>query len=169
MRDAVTSWRRETVKRACALAVLVLALAGCGTAPPPSRVPGTGGYVTVALATAPGSNGSFLAPIHRARLVRADGSVAAEWEVTAAAPPSTELDPGAYRLDVFTVFVGDVIECVTDPAAPGGSRCSQPTLGPAQVCSLDVVLVAGQSTRATYHVLRDGLCGLELGEAPAAT
>ena len=157
------------MKPARMLAVLMLMLAGCGTAPAPSRVPGTGGHVTIAVATAPDGNGSFLAPIHRARLVDPGGSVVAEWEVTEAAAPSGELDPGVYRLDVFTLFLSDYIECVTDPAAPGGSRCTQATLGPAQVCSLDVVLVAGQATRATYHVFRDGLCGLEPGDAPTAT
>ncbi len=67
------------------------------------------------------------------------------------------------------MFLGDTIECVADPAAPGATRCGRPTLGPDQVCSLDVDVVAGQQTRATFHVIREGLCGLESEAVPDAT
>ncbi len=116
----------------------------------------------------PGGEPGFFEPIHRARLIGVDGSVAASWELPEVAMP-VPVQPGLYRLEVYTVFLGDTVECVADPAAPGGSRCSQPTLGPAQVCTLDIGVVAGQLTRATFHVLRDGLCGLESGDDLDAT
>ena len=73
------------------------------------------------------------------------------------------VQPGVYRLEVFTVFLGDTLECVADPAAPGGQRCAQPTLGPGQVCGLDVAVVAGSETRAIVpHPARSDCCGLEL-------
>jgi hypothetical protein len=88
--------------------------------------------------------------------------------VTEGATP-VRVQPGVYRLEVFTVFLGDTLECVADPVAPGGQRCAQPTLGPDQICGLDVEVVAGSETRATFHIPQVGLCGLEIEPAPTVT
>jgi hypothetical protein len=141
---------------------------GCGsTAPSVTPATGAGGFVAVGIVREVGPGPEPFEPIHRAQLVDVDGSVAAEWQVTQAAAPVT-VQPGVYRLDVFTVFLGDTLVCVTDPAAPRGERCSQPTLGPGQVCSHDVIVVANRITPATFHVRPEGACALEVGD-PAAT
>jgi hypothetical protein len=149
-------------------AIAAMLLAGCGTAPSAPATAEPGGFVTVTIARAPGAEPGFLAPVHRARLIGVDGSVAAAWQVMEPATP-VQLEPGVYRLEFFTIFLSDVYVCEIDPAAPGGSRCGQPTMGPAQVCNVDVEVVAGQQTHATFLVLREGLCGLESAQAPGTT
>lgn len=116
--------------------------------------------MTVDLVHAAAEGTQYFEPIHRAELRDEGGAVVAAWRVTDGAVP-VAVPPGRYRLRVFTVFLGDTLECVIDPGAPGGSRCGQPTLGPGQVCPLDIVVVANAETRARFHVLRDGACGLE--------
>jgi hypothetical protein len=154
--------------RSSAGLLIALVLAGCGDPSPSAIESGPGGFVAVDIDQSVVQGQQPFEPIHRARLIAIDGSLAAEWQLTQAAAP-VRVQPGVYRLDAFTVFLGDTLECVADPVAPGGQRCTQPTLGPGQICALDVVVVTEQTTRATYHVLRDGACGLEAGEAPAAT
>jgi hypothetical protein len=149
---------------ASAVLLCAVVLAGCTTTPPPAA--GPGGFVTVELVRAPAEGTAFFEPIHRAEVIDEDGAVVAAWRVTNGAAP-VEIPPGRYRLRVFTVFLGDTLECVADPGAPGGSRCVQPTLGPGQVCPLDIVVVAKAETLARFHVLRDGACGIEAGSAPA--
>lgn len=145
-----------------AIVLCSVVLAGCGTTPSPP--PGPAGFVTVELVTAPGGGAAFFEAIHRAEAIDERGTVVVAWQVMDTAVP-VEVPPGRYRLRVFTVFLGDTLECVLDPVAPGGSRCGQPTLGPSQVCALDIVVQATTETRARFHVLREGLCGLEAADA----
>jgi hypothetical protein len=140
-------------------------LAACGTPPPPSSA-GPGGFVSVDLVHGAAEGTQYFEPIHRAELIDQGGTVVAAWLVTDGAAP-VEVPPGRYRLRVFTVFLGDTLECTSDPGVPGASRCVQPTLGPGQVCPLDIVVVSNAETRARFHVLRDGACGLEAGATPA--
>ncbi len=167
MDGSILATRRRITFRSRVVHVLVaILLAGCATDPPATA--GPGGFVVVNLAWAPGVQPGFFEPIHRARLIGLDGSLAAAWQVNEGATP-VRVQPGVYRLEVFTVFLGDTLECVADPAAPGGQRCAQPTLGPDQVCGLDVTVVAGSETRAIFHIPKIGLCGLELEPAPTVT
>ena len=149
----------------CAVLLCAVVVAGCATTPPP--VAGPGGFVTVELVRAPAEGTQFFEPIHRAEVIDERGAVVAAWRITDGAAP-VEVPPGRYRLRVFTVFLGDTLECVADPGAPGGSRCGQPTLGPGQVCPLDIVVTAKAETRARFHILRDGGCRLDAASAPAS-
>ena len=140
-------------------------LAACETTPPPSA--GRGGFVSVDLVHLPAEGTPFFEPIHRVEMIDEGGAVVAAWRVIDGAGP-VEVPAGRYRLRVFTVFLGDTLECIADPDVPGGSRCGQPTLGPGQVCPLDIVVVAKAETRVRFHVLGDGACGLEAAPAPAS-
>lgn len=120
----------------------------------------------VDLVHVPAEGTQYFEPIHRAEVIDEGGAVVAAWRVTDGAAP-VEVPPGRHRLRVFTVFLGDTLECVPDPGAPGGSRCGQPTLGPGQVCPLDIEVAAKAETRARFLVLPDGGCGLEAASAPA--
>ncbi len=150
------------------VAVLIAALAAaCGSTAPPTAAGPDGSVVVEIAPPEPDMPSVFFEPIHRAQLIAIDGSIAAAWQVTSSAAP-VRVQPGTYGLQVFTVFLSDTLVCISDPAAPGGNRCEQPTMGPGQVCTIDVVVVAERETRATFHALADGACGLE-GAEPAAT
>jgi hypothetical protein len=54
---------------------------------------------------------------------------------------------------------------VDDPTRPGAQTCLQPTLGPAQVCSAPIEVSDAAETLATFSILADGGCRLDLGAA----
>ena len=141
-----------------ATAITLVLLIACGAAASPSGSPA--GFVSVTVVNEVEPGGSLLTPIHRAQLLADDGSVVGAWEATEAAAP-VAVPPGTWRLEVFTVFLSDHMDCVQDPAASDGERCFQPTLGPGQVCSLAVDVIAGQVTSANFHVLPEGACRLD--------
>jgi hypothetical protein len=119
--------------------------------------------VEVDLVIAPGSE-QFFASQHRARVVAVEGTILADWEITDAAAPIT-VPAGTYRLQAFTVFLSDFIQCSADPA--GQQHCAQPTLGPSQVCEVPIEVVAGATVEAHFRSLPDGRCDLALGPASA--
>jgi hypothetical protein len=141
--------------------------AGCATSPPPqlpSRSPspsGGTGLVEVELVLAPGAE-QFFASQHRARVVAADGTILADWEITDAAPPIS-VPAGTHRLQAFTVFLSDFIQCSADPS--GQQHCAAPTLGPSQVCEVPIAVVAGATVGAQYHSLAEGRCDLVMNAA----
>jgi hypothetical protein len=145
-----------------AAAVLALLSAACGSSAP-SAAPGRA-VVTVA----PDDGADFFAPVHRARAITVDGIVA-EWRINESGPP-VDLPAGTYRLEVFTVFLSDVVTCVEGVGGVGGagSTCLQPTLGPSQVCAIDIDVPAGGEVRALFRPSGQGLCQL-VPEGPAPT
>jgi hypothetical protein len=150
-----------------ALAALVIGLiVACGSTPAPSRSPSSSGtgFVEVALEIAPDGT-QFFASQHRGRVVAADGSILADWEITDASAP-VSVPAGAHRLEAFTVFLSDFIQCSTDPST-GTQTCAAPTLGPAQVCTIPIEVAAGATVSARFRSLPQGGC--ELLAAPAAT
>ena len=144
-------------------AVVAVVVVGGGSSPAPSPTPGGSGFVEVQLEVAPGAE-EFFASQHRGRILAADGTALADWEITAAAAPVT-VPAGSHQLQVFTVFLSDFIQCSTDPG--GASHCAQPTLGPAQVCALPIQATSGATVIARFRSLPEGRC--ELVPLPSAT
>jgi hypothetical protein len=139
-------------------AFVSLLIVGCGE-PTITRSPGPTGFIVVTLDMSAAGPPSFFEAIHRAQLRGVDGDILAAWQVTAP-PERIEVEAGTHRLEVFTVFLGDTIECVDDPAVPGATQCHQSTLGPPEVCSTDVLIAPGRETTATFRVFPEGLCRL---------
>lgn len=140
------------------------AISGCASAPRATLSTETG-LVEVELEIAPQAE-EFFAAQHRGRIVAADGTVLADWEITAAAAPIS-VPAGAHQLQGFTVFLSDWIQCSPDPAAAGKEHCEAPTLGPTQVCAIPMDVVAGVTVDARFRSLAQGRC--ELVGLPAPT
>ena len=154
--------RRTTVGLMVAAAVLV----GCRGGPSPAtQSPVGSGFVSISLEVV-GRGTQFFNSQHRARVVDASNSVIAEWEITAAAAPAV-IPAGSWRLETFTVFFSDFLQCSPDPAVPGKERCTAPTLGPAQVCAIPINVDDGATVEATFRSLEEGAC--DLVAAPAAS
>lgn len=147
------------IRRAVTSTIVAILLAACGAAPSssPSASVATG-FVAVGLEIAPEAT-QFYASQHRGRVVALDGSVLADWEITAGSPP-VAVPAGSHRLQASTVFLSDFIQCSADPAAPGKETCAAPTLGPSQVCTIAIEVLAGRTVEATYRSLPDGRCEL---------
>jgi hypothetical protein len=112
---------------------------------------------------APGSK-VFFASQHRGRIVAADGTLLADWEITGAAAP-VAVPAGSHQLQAFTVFLSDFIQCSADPAT-GTQNCAAPTLGPSQVCAIPVEVTVGATVPARFRSLPEGRCALEGLPAP---
>jgi len=155
-----TMFRRPLGLRAL-MAVVLAVIAACA-GPTPS--PGPPGRLLVTVQLGPVENPLF-EPVRRARAVSVDGAIDVGWRLEEGAAP-VEVPPGTYRLEAFTVFLSDFIQC-TDTVGPAGptSTCLQPTLGPSQVCAIDVDVVAAGDVTVVYRELDQGRCQLELGSA----
>ena len=153
--------------RALALAAVIASLiGGCGQAVP-SIAPATATVRVVAQRVA-GQDG-FFATEHHARLTAVDGTIVVDWRLSIDAENEVRVAPGSYTLSAFTVFLSDFIDCVDDPAHPGTQTCVQPTLGPAHVCATPIAVGDAAEEIATFSILADGGCRLDLGgAAPAA-
>jgi hypothetical protein len=151
---------------AVALVVAVLAVAvlvgACGT-PQPSDPPALG---TVRV-TVHGANAGFFASEQRATLVTPDGRVVADWKLATVGEVPIQAPVGSYTLSTFTVFFSDFMQCIPDPARPGQETCLQPTLGPAERCEAPIEVRETVEVLATFSILADGRCRLELGGAPS--
>ncbi len=150
---------------AAGAAIVAACIVGCGSTPAPSPPPGASGFVEVQLEIAPDAR-QFFASQHRGRVIDGDGSVLADWEITDGASP-VSVPVGRHQLQAFTVFLSDFIQCSTDPG--GASHCAQPTLGPAQVCTIPIEVVAGETVEARYQSLPEGRCELVGGAAAVPT
>ena len=151
---------------AVALVVAVLAVAvlvgACGT-PEPSDPPALG-KVRV---TVEGANAGFFAAEQHATLVAPDGRVVADWKLSTVGGVPIHAPVGSYTLSTFTVFFSDFMQCIPDPARPGQETCLQPTLGPAERCEAPIEVRETVEVLATFSILADGRCRLELGGAPS--
>jgi hypothetical protein len=159
---------RPTPLRRAALITIVattLAVAGCGPTAPVSSSPASTGHVIVQLEIAPQAE-QFFASQHRGRIVAADGSVLADWEITAAAAPIA-VPAGPVQLQGFTVFLSDFLQCSPDPAAPGKEHCAAPTLGPTHTCAIPIEIAPGATVEARFRSLPQGRCEL-VGIPPAS-
>jgi hypothetical protein len=146
---------------AAALAVAVL-VGACGT-PEPSGPPALG---TVRVGVQ-GANAGFFASEQHATLVLPDGRVVADWKLTTGGEVPIQAPVGSYTLSTFTVFFSDFMQCNPDPARPGQETCLQPTLGPAERCEAPIEVRETVEVLATFSILADGRCRLELGGAPS--
>ncbi len=145
------------------LALIVAALAGaCGT-PAPSDPP-TLGTVRVSIQ---GVNTGFFASEQHATLVAPDGRVVADWKLAAGGAIPIQAPVGSYTLSTFTVFFSDFLQCIPDPARPGRETCLQPTLGPAERCDAQIEVREAAEVVATFSILTDGRCKLELRGTPS--
>ena len=145
------------------LIALVQASAGCdASTATPSGPPGR---LLVTIVQGPGENPLF-EPVRRARAVSVDGAIDVGWRLREGGAP-VEVPSGTYRVETFTVFLSDFIQCV-DTVGPAGptSTCLQPTLGPSQVCALDVEVAPSGEVHLLYRELGQGRCELTRGEAP---
>ena len=149
--------RRLKNARFAAGLVLMTALAACGAVASPSPSAASGS-INVTVDDQHGT--SFFNAVHRARVVSLDGAEVGAWELVSGAPP-IELPVGTYRLEAFTVFLSDFMECPEEP----GSTCFQPTLEPITVCKVDLDVPPGGEARAVFTSLPDGLCRLEAVDA----
>ena len=147
------------------MAVVGILLGACSATPRPTSAAENTGFVDVQLEIAPQAE-EFFGSQHRGRLVAADGTVLADWEITAAAAPIS-VPAGAHQLQGFTVFLSDFIQCSPDPAAAGKQHCAAPTLGPSQVCAIPIEVAAGATVDARFRSLAQGRC--ELVGLPAPT
>jgi hypothetical protein len=84
--------------------------------------------------------------------------VIATWQI-AAEPISHDLQPGLYRLQAWTVYESDEVECTTPPGQAIQS-CSAATTPPTATCALDVSLTPGLDARVTYRVFDGETCQL---------
>ena len=146
-------------------AIVVAAVVACGAPATGSPTPTGRGFIVVRLEIAPGAEG-FFASQHRGRVVSADGTVLADWEITDGTAP-IEVPAGTAQLQGFTVFLSDFLQCSGDPASSVGKRCVQPTLAPSHVCAIPIEIVAGAMLTATFRSLPQAQC--ELVELPAPT
>ena len=145
-----------------AMVIAVLASA-CGT-PAPSGPP-TLGTIRVSVQRVAGAE-EFFASEHHATLVAADGRVVADWKLSTDREIPVQAPVGSYTLSTFTVFLSDFLQCSPDPAKPGQEACFQPTLGPAERCEAPIEVRETADVLATFSILADGHCRLELGAAP---
>jgi hypothetical protein len=150
------------IVRGLALAVAVFAGA-CGT-PAPSEPP-TLGTIRVAVQRVAGVEG-FFASEHHATLVAPDGRVIADWKLPTDGEIPVQAPVGSYTLSTFTVFLSDFLQCTPDPARPGEETCFQPTLGPVERCEARIDVRETTDVLATFSIMADGHCRLELGTAP---
>ena len=144
------------------LAVLAVLLGACGT-PAPSDPP-TLGTVRVSVQ---GANAGFFASEQHATLVAPDGRVVADWKLSTDGALPIQAPVGSYTLSTFTVFFSDFMQCIPDPARPGQETCLQPTLGPAERCEAPIEVGEAAEVLATFSILADGRCRLELGGGPS--
>lgn len=149
--------------RAAGAAIVLAAIVGCASTPAPSPTSAGSGFVEVQLEIAPRAE-EFFASQHRARIVAADGTVLADWEITAAAAP-VAIPAGSHQLQAFTVFLSDFIQCSEDPAT-GNEHCAAPTLGPSQVCAIPIQVAGGTTVSARFRSLPEGRCQLDGLPAP---
>jgi hypothetical protein len=145
-------------------AIVAGVIVACGGPVTGSPIPARRGFVDVELEIAPGTE-EYFASQHRGRIVAADGSVLADWEITDGATP-IEVPAGRAQLQGFTVFLGDFLECSGDPSGSGG-RCAQPTLAPSHVCAIPIEIVAGGTVSARFRSLPEARC--ELTGLPAGS
>jgi hypothetical protein len=145
------------------IVLLVTAIAGGCGAPAPS-VPPTLGTVRVNVQRV-ASEGFFASEQH-ATLVAPGGLVAADWELSTDGAVPIQAPVGPYILSTFTVFLSDFLQCTPDPGRPGQETCFQPTLGPAERCEAPIEVRETAEVVATFSILADGHCQLELGGAP---
>lgn len=143
------------------LAVVVLAGA-CGA--PQASDPSALGTVRVSVR---GANAGFFASEQHATLVAPDGRVVAEWKLSTDNDLPIQAPVGSYTLSTFTVFFSDFMQCIPDPARPGQETCLQPTLGPAERCEASIEVRESAEVLATFSILADGRCRLELGGTPS--
>ena len=141
-----------------------LVAGACGAPPAPSGSPVLGS-VRVSVQRVAGGQ-EFFASEHHARLVDPAGRVVGEWKLSADGAAPAQAPIGSYTLSAFTVFLSDFLQCTPDPVRPGLQTCFQPTLGPAQVCSVPIELTATLSVEARFSILAGGRCGLELVPPP---
>jgi hypothetical protein len=126
----------------------------------PTPTPGPPGRILVTIVSAEPENPLF-EPVHRARVVAVDGSLDVGWRLQPGAAP-VEIPSGMYRLEAYTVFLSDTIVCghpIGEPNAPEAT-CFQPTLGPEQVCAVDIEVPAGGDVHVAYEARDQGLCDL---------
>jgi hypothetical protein len=139
-----------------ALATAIVISTGCASTPSPGPV----GRIVITVA--PDSGADFSPPIHWARAIAADGTVVAEWKTEGGIP--VEVPAGTYEVQAFTVFLGDTLVCVGQPiegAEPQPAEsCSQPTLGPAEICLMQVEVAPGADVRLRYAMHDQGSCNL---------
>ncbi|HET7031311.1 MAG TPA: hypothetical protein VFI34_12425 [Candidatus Limnocylindrales bacterium] len=141
-----------------AMTLLVACSSHVSPSTPGVPSPDGSGTVIVELEIAPEAS-QFFASEHHARLVTSDATIEKDWQITGAVVP-VSAPPGFYRLQAFTAFLSDFIECAPDPAAAGATTCAQPTLGPAQVCAIPIEIVDGGTIRARFRSLPEGRCEL---------
>ena len=139
---------------AAALGAIVI---GCAATP----TPGPPGRVVVTLVPAPPDNALF-EPVRRGHAVSVDGSVDVGWRILEGGA-RVEVPSGTYRLEAFTVYLSDFIQCTDSVGGAGGpqSTCLQPTLGPAHVCAIDLDVPPGRDVSVVYRELDQGLCELD--------
>ena len=137
------------------------------TACAPAPSPGPPGRIVVTVVPAEPDNPLF-EPVYRARAIAVDGSLDVGWRLQPGAAP-VEVPSGTYRLEAFTVFLSDYMVCadefgnVGDPGStePPNATCFQPTMGPGQVCALDVEVVPGGEVHLSYEAREEGGCELQ--------
>jgi hypothetical protein len=126
------------------------------------------GTVRVAVQGDPavGNNPMLFSSENHARIVTANGTVAADWKLSVDSAIPVRVPEGEYTLSAFTVFFADVLDCVDDPARPGQQRCFQPTLQPGQICGIPIEVSASRGLDAVFTVLADGRCRLDAAPPP---
>ncbi len=142
------------------IVVVAVHLAACRAAPPVGS-PAMGSVRVAVQGVADGNN--LFSSENRARLVDANGTVAAEWKLSSDGPVPVRVPIGTYTLSAYTVFFSDFMQCVDDAVRPGLQSCVQPTLEPGagQICGIPVVVTASLSVEARFDVLATGGCHLE--------
>ena len=149
------------------IAVIALATVGCGAATPePSASTATGFVVVTADSVEP--HATLFNSEDRARVVASDGSILADWAI-ASRPGPVPVPATTLRLETFTLFFSDWIQCSPDPAAPGTEHCAAPTLGPAQICTLEIEVRAGETVETAFRADGSGGCALVVTPAAVAT
>lgn len=167
-RQRATRW----LARPLAVAVWSLAVAtigvGCGPSVPSGPKPL--GTIHVIAQRVAGQD-RFFAAEHHARLTDANGTVFDDRRLTVDGPTDLSAPIGRYVLSAFTVFLSDFMQCSGDPARPGAETCFQPTLGPAEVCGVQVEVTAAVDVQAVFSILTDGRCRLDAvpGTAPSGS
>ncbi len=143
------------------LAACVQALIACGTQ---AASAGPTGRIIVSVGSAVGTN-SLFEPVHWAKAIDSDGTVVVSWKSAGGVP--VEVPSGAYRVEAFTVFLSDTLVCghpIGEPSPPNAT-CFQPTLGPAQVCAVEIQVPPGGDVALLYRETGEGRCDLRLDGA----
>jgi hypothetical protein len=125
------------------------------------------GTVRVAVQGVADGNGLFNSE-NRARIVDANGTVAADWKLSVDTAFPVRVPTGVYTLSGFTVFFGDTMQCVDDAVRPGLQSCFQPTLqpGPGQICGIPIEVTETTLIDALFTNVGRGGCRLEALPAP---